>query len=402
VKESDETNNKLIRSGLTCPLPDLIVSSLSATGVTVKNSGAAPSSATTVSVSGVGSFQVPGLKAGAFHAVTFPVCTAGTRTAKVDPGNAVKESDEANNSLTRSGLTCPLPDLVIGGLNVTRFTVSNNGKGDAGAFSVLVERSTDGGATFGFVASFPFSGLPAGRSRTGQIPNCVAGILRATADSGHQVKESNESNNVRTATVTCPLPDLVISSVAGTSVTVQNVGHATAGPFVVGINDPAVSPINVSGLAAGASRTANFAPCLTSYTATADANNQVQESKENNNQKSGSSLPCPDLIIKALTKTSVTVLNQGTGAAGASQTRVQPVGKFPTQPLGAGDQQTFTYPCVANKNMGAIADVDNQVVESVEGNNQATAGPFTCPHAKPGGSSVQAGVPPAVPAWRRD
>lgn len=86
---------------ITAPaLPDLLVSSLRNNGVTVRNAGTAPAGPTAVVVSGIGTFTISGL--GPAQSVSFTwTCKAGTLTAVVDPGNAVAESNEGNNTTTR-------------------------------------------------------------------------------------------------------------------------------------------------------------------------------------------------------------------------------------------------------------------------------------------------------------
>jgi subtilase family serine protease len=86
------------------------------------------------------------------------------------------------------------PDLVISALELTTFTVRNQGNAAAGPFSVQV---------VGF-GTFAFSGLAAGAQETRTYTNgCAAGIHEARADYLNQVVESDETNNIRSIDVIC-------------------------------------------------------------------------------------------------------------------------------------------------------------------------------------------------------
>jgi RNA polymerase sigma factor (sigma-70 family) len=78
-------------------LPDLVVSSLSARGVVITNTGQGAAGAFVVRVVGVGSFSFGGLAPGASVSAAWD-CVPGTLTAVVDAGGQVAESNERNNS----------------------------------------------------------------------------------------------------------------------------------------------------------------------------------------------------------------------------------------------------------------------------------------------------------------
>lgn len=88
-----------------------------------------------------------------------------------------------------------------------------------------------------------------------------------------------------------PLPDLIVSELTGSSITVKNQGGGAAGPFKATITDSQAQKLTFSfdGLAAGASSTQQFScgDLLRSRTAAADSDAQVPESDETNNTANG-------------------------------------------------------------------------------------------------------------------
>jgi hypothetical protein len=92
----------------------------------------------------------------------------------------------------------------------------------------------------------------------------------------------NQSSGSFTITVTpFPQPDLVVSTVSGTSFTITNRGNASAGPFVVTVQG--VGTFTIRGLAAGASVTRSVSCASIQRQITIDPQNQVAESNEANN-----------------------------------------------------------------------------------------------------------------------
>ena len=93
----------------------------------------------------------------------------------------------------------PKPDLVISAMgyddtNKYYFTVTNQGPGSAGAFTVNVPGT----------GSFAISGLAPGASATRTIRTaCMATTDQVIADSGGQVDETDESNNTRSQQWVC-------------------------------------------------------------------------------------------------------------------------------------------------------------------------------------------------------
>jgi hypothetical protein len=119
-----------------------------------------------------------------------------------------------------------LPDLVVGKVDFQKvksgtdagghtywifnviITMKNQGKGNAGAFSVLLERNNGAGGTYQkacLTCLIAVTGLAAGQELTlepRQFNNAdnAPSTFRATADSGKAVNESNELNNMRAET----------------------------------------------------------------------------------------------------------------------------------------------------------------------------------------------------------
>ncbi|MQY12605.1 hypothetical protein SRB5_27410 [Streptomyces sp. RB5] len=215
--------------GTAAPNPDLQLTDLTWTPAqpseadpitvtaTVRNTGTAPSAATTVNVSlggtVAGSAPVSGLAAGA--SATVPV-TVGKRaqgsypvTAVVDPSDTVPELDDTNNSrAAATPLTVsqsPGPDLEVRAVTTTpanpapgapvSFTaeVHNRGTSTAGAGTtrLTVGQTTLNGATPAIAA-----GASTTVALTGTWTATSGGAtLTATADATNTVAETNENNN---------------------------------------------------------------------------------------------------------------------------------------------------------------------------------------------------------------
>ena len=94
------------------PKPDLVISAMGYDDTakyyfTVTNQGAAAAGAFTVDVPGEGSFQIPGLAAGASATRTFrTACKVATETATADSLGQVDESDESNNARSYTETVC--------------------------------------------------------------------------------------------------------------------------------------------------------------------------------------------------------------------------------------------------------------------------------------------------------
>jgi hypothetical protein len=215
--------------GTWAPNPDLVIGALSWTpaapseaqaitlAATVQNIGSAASGATTLNFSvggsAAGSASVGALAAGASTTVSLNIGnkTVGTYTvgATVDPGNAVIEKDEANNSFAApSSLVvaqAPGPDLQILGVSMSpqnpqagaavSFVVSVNNRGTADVPAGSVTRVVVGSTTLSGTAP----AIPAGATANVTVGTWTAvngsTPLTATADATNIVAETNESNN---------------------------------------------------------------------------------------------------------------------------------------------------------------------------------------------------------------
>ncbi|RMG49204.1 MAG: hypothetical protein D6723_14170 [Acidobacteria bacterium] len=160
--------------------------------------------------------------------VTIPATApSGTRFIGVivDSGNAVSESNEANNTaMVPITVTAAQPDLVVTNLSVTptsadagdqvsiTFTITNQGSGSAGPSTQEVRFSDDPtiDASDILMATAPVSDLLPGESQIitlGGVPiptSATQGTryIGVIVDAGNAVSESDESNNTGSVTIT--------------------------------------------------------------------------------------------------------------------------------------------------------------------------------------------------------
>jgi RNA polymerase sigma factor (sigma-70 family) len=87
------------------PLPDLVVTAFGPSTIVVSNRGTAAAGPSTLTITFVGSFTVPGLAPGASATFAWSTCRNAVYSAVVDRTNAVRETDETNNTATRRN-TC--------------------------------------------------------------------------------------------------------------------------------------------------------------------------------------------------------------------------------------------------------------------------------------------------------
>ena len=287
------------------PAPDLVVTELAATSVTVSNVGDAPAGRFVVSVGGTAFTVEDGLAPGASARFDFK-CRQGSFAAAADSTDRIEESDETNNARTAGPFDCQspspspsespspsptvtpsptqttpppaLPDLVVQSVSSDRVAVANIGSGSAGGFVV------DAGPA----GTFSIGGLAAGRSATVSFP-CTDGTFTATADASGRVAESNERNNSRSGGPFQCLPDLIVSSLGLDSVAVANIGRGDAGPSIVTVGGQALS---VPALGVGETVQLTYQCVGGNVTAFADAQQQVTESNEGNNQRSAAVGQC--------------------------------------------------------------------------------------------------------------
>ena len=258
IQESNENNNEATRTlTVTAGLPDLAFNgmTLSKSSVTtseaftvsftVKNNGKSASKATrTALYDGTTKLQVIDMAAlGAGKSATYSFnipggkLAAGTHNLKImlDASSSVKESNENNNSATRTltvtGAAAGLPDLAFNGMTLSKssvttseaftvsFIVKNNGKTASQATRTAIY---DGNTKLQVIE---MAALGAGQSATYSF-NIPAGKLAAGThnlkimlDASSSVKESNENNNTATRALTVTsaaagLPDLTVTGMA--------------------------------------------------------------------------------------------------------------------------------------------------------------------------------------------
>ena len=298
-------------------------------------------------------------------------------------------------------------------------TIRNQGLRSAGGFYVALT-SSDLGTQTRFVSSLAVGGTTnvtfsytAGRYTSDKTIS-----ITATADSTGMVAESNESNNSRSASFRVlkyipPLPDLTVTSLAGDktlyeagetitiTVTVKNSGYSTSSATTVRltVQDIGTFSANVSALDAGASRTVAFTctaptsltPQTVIMTATVDPNNQVEESNEGNNSRSGTisiNALRPDIEIVDSTITDWYTGMDVTVSAVVRNNTAQPVPSVAIRLTIGGASYTesipiagngsnlavfrITVPAVGNYIVRLVADPNGTLNETDEGNNVLT------------------------------
>ena len=260
---------------------------------------------------------------------------AGTRRLQVtaDPNNFVPESDKTDNkAIVNLSVAAPQsPNLAvlagnvkfdpesaeIGGKVAIYATILNTGNDDANDVLVLVQDVTDSRTPQPVGTEQIIDLIRAGESGTVRVVfdnTEVAGnrTIRVIADPTDAIGESNEQDNRITKNLAIKPPalaDLVISEsdiafdpsnpVVGESVrvtvTVANNGTADATDVVVSLSDLSGSgaigqPVTIASIPVGESGTANFTYDTTDKAgdrriqATADPNNAIAESNEENNR----------------------------------------------------------------------------------------------------------------------
>jgi hypothetical protein len=91
---------------IAAPLPDLAVGAFSRFSITVVNEGKGRAGASVLTITNVGTFQVPGLPPGGSATFSWSTCRVAIYSAVVDRSQAVAESDESNNTATLRN-SCP-------------------------------------------------------------------------------------------------------------------------------------------------------------------------------------------------------------------------------------------------------------------------------------------------------
>ncbi len=378
-----------------------------------------------------GGADVPAIPAGNQIDVSFDwIAQAGPHSLEieVDVTNQMDESAEGNNTETQliyNGTAFAdlviqsigwSPDAPVIGDTVTiPVTVANNGDGRAAASAVQLYVDDD------LLGEAELSEMLPGESETANF-NWVAEvgprILRALADSGHAVKESDEDNNdLASAYEATIFADLIVESIAWEpqnpsvgdevtfTVTVMNQGTSDAGESTVELSlipqdgSESSSEVQLADIPAGGSATAAFQwqaePGEITLTARADVHETIMESDEDNNDADEpyDATQLADLVVVGIglepdrpafgedVTVTVTLENRGDGDSLPTGVRllVDDVehgdgegASLSGLPAGGSDTVSFTW--IAE--MGAhtfSADVDysERVVESDDTNNRS-------------------------------
>lgn len=254
-----------------------------------------------------------------FTAPSFSNDTTVSLTATADPNNWITELNENNNSRsTNIVVTGSLPDLTISSITTDKaayeagdtvtVTVTASNIGDRTVSSAIVKLDISGvGAQSKTVSSLVAGGGNRTVTFTFTAPTSLTSqtvTLTATIDPDNVIRESNESNNTRTATlgVKALRPDITITDTtstdwyAGKEVTVSaTVRNLTAQPvpsvqirMVIGdmiMTEMICVPGSGSNLAVFRFTVPNTTG---NYTVqfTADPDNKINEVNENNNKLS--------------------------------------------------------------------------------------------------------------------
>jgi hypothetical protein len=187
-----------------------------------------------------------------YHNVT---CTPGqwvALSAQADVWNNIGESNE-NNNFVNWATICPgaqqQPDLTVSALSVPTtmivgrpyagtVTTRNAGTGAAGGSTTNVQANGQ------FVANIQVLPLAPGATSTGSFQIQCSSVGRrqvlARADSTGMVSESNENNNLRTATVNC-LNAPTNRTNETINISTMNIGGGSKNPYVAILNALGIS-----------------------------------------------------------------------------------------------------------------------------------------------------------------
>ena len=329
VTESDETNNEKAVT-FSALAPDLIIETITGSPagpsigdtvtftVTVKNqgsSGAGPSRVYFyIDGSSRGYQSVREINPGATMTKTFTWTTqAGYHDIKAvaDSNNEVTESDETNNEKM---VTFPVPDLIVETITWSPEEPSEN---DTVTFTVTI-KNQGSGRTDPSRVYFYIDGSSRGYQEVQEI-NPGAAVtktltwtaqtgshdIKAVADLNNEIIESDETNNEKSVNIQTLAPDLIVETITWSpeepsendtvtfSVTIKNQGSGRAVPSYVYfyIDDSSSSYRRVQEINTDATETKTFTwiarAGLYTIKADADSNDEVTESDETNNEKSG-------------------------------------------------------------------------------------------------------------------
>ena len=373
-----------------------------------------------------GIIEVPGIPAGDQTQVSFDwIAQAGPHHLQIeaDAAHQVEESAETNNvALNLPYNSTALADVAVqsivwspevpamGDAVTFSVTVGNEGEGRAGASNVQMYLGDDLLGEAALPEILPGGSETATFDWTAQVG---ARDIRAVADTGHAVTETDEDNNDLTIPYEATaFVDLVVEEIsweplnpsAGDEVTfmvvVRNLGTLDAGESTLelsGLPQESVGHGQIAGIPAGESATVTLQrqaePGETTLVARADVHQAIMESDEDNNSAeaiygatrladltvSGIALSPGSPAVGEEVTVSVRLDNIGDGDAPDSTVRlfVDDVehGEAATLPaLSAGSSETVSFTWIAGMGKHTFrADVDHadSVYESDETNNES-------------------------------
>ena len=449
VAESEEGNNNLSMYLPEVVFPDLTITNLSWSPhenigdgeevtftATVKNNGSGSTHKdffVRFEVDGnyIGRQKISGLGAGNYSAVNQAwTAQAGTHTVKaiVNEYNAVTESNETNNNLSKT-----LPAVLASDLTITNLTWSPGDikDGEEITFRATVENKGADDTFESFYVRFEvddsyvgrqqISGsMTAGESRVvNQTWTAKSGsfMAKAIADEYNDVTESNETNNEQSAILAISAPDLTVTNITfqasnisisdgeevNITARVENIGSGdTARDFWVRfeVDNETIDWQKVSGgLAAGkgVEISQKWIAEVGTHTAKVlvDDYDKVTESDEGNNELT---MPLPETLAPDLTITNITwsphegfsdgeavnittiVKNIGANTSRDFWVRFEVDDKYMARRevsggLAAGEEKEVNATWVAESGthtVKIIADEYNDINESTENNNESS------------------------------
>ncbi len=313
----------------------------------------------------------------------------------------------------------PGPDLIIESIT---WSPQNLSKGDTLTISVTVKNQGDARSKTSSVSLFVngmlkdeqvLTIIEAGSTVKKDftwIAQEGSTVFRLVVDVNNIVAESDETNNEKSVTISSLVPDLIVQSISwlptspllGDNVTfslmVRNQGEGKAvssyGYFYV--DNERLDTINFDALEPGqvGTRTLSWPVKSGIYTIKLeiDPNNNIQESEDNNNTKTVDFTPIlPDLFVNNITWSpttpsigdmvsfNITIGNQGRAISSSSIFHFY-IGDVLSIPgivnnITVGGTDTITLSWVAQPGqhkIKVILDPYNEIIETVESNNQVT------------------------------
>ncbi|MGD0794199.1 MAG: CARDB domain-containing protein [Dehalococcoidales bacterium] len=442
VKESDETNN-VATAPSPLVLPDLVIQNITWSPVspvintpviftiTVANQGKCKSSYTDLKygINTIYQFTavISDLAPGETATTTFmwiPAYPSFTIQAAIDTANSVRESNESNNTLTKT-VNCinpaPTADLIVQDLTVSP---AKPVIGDTVTLSLSVKNQGTGTAVGSYAAIYLddsrintvfIDELSAGATINKDMPVSLAGLtykssykIRVELDCNSNVLETNEFNNTKEISFSVLAPDLIVQSIewapelpaAGGritfDITVKNRGDAKAGSYKISyyVDNVFAGQHLIETMEPGATVNRSFTWTVQkepfTLNAVIDEANEIKEQDKSNNSKSVT-IPAPDLVIDLITWTpekpveiglvtfTVGIKNRGYGQSPGTLLYCYIDSAAPlslkTGEIGPGGTTSITF---TNSFMSGghvirlIADGNDAVAESDESNNEKT------------------------------